>query len=244
MDYRIKKNQIFKKDLPVPNHIRLDVYACKLTFEDYIKYKLEDKVPISCLIISDREIVERFGLENAKKLDWSILNIGKREVPDIKEILLRISPNTFDINESLYKSLSTKISPQDYSEGMRKKYPNREIAINENDNVDLQNVKRKFNTGKIKLEEIVKYWDYFKDKDFTYVLARSDNEPKITNEELKEFMSKFRYTAQIICTFKDLNELIREINDTKDENKKIEILSEISEKILNRTYENTTNYQI
>ena len=49
MEYRIKKNQIFKKQLPVPSHIRHDVYNCKLNFEDYIKYELEDKIPISCL---------------------------------------------------------------------------------------------------------------------------------------------------------------------------------------------------
>ena len=73
MEYRYKRNQIFKKALPVPNHIRGDVYSCRLSFVDYITYDLVGKVPISCLEPSDREIVERFGIEKARKLDWSLL---------------------------------------------------------------------------------------------------------------------------------------------------------------------------
>ena len=96
MGYRIKKSQIFNRLLPVPNHIRLDVYNSKLSFSDFITYNLEDKVPISCLDKRDREIVERFGLEKAKTLDWSLLEVFSREVGDIRVILLSLSPETDD----------------------------------------------------------------------------------------------------------------------------------------------------
>ena len=124
MDYRYKRNQIFKKALPVPNHIKGDVYDCKLSFIDFINYALEDKVPISCLHVSDRQIVQRFGIEKCKKLDWSILSTQTYGKGDIKVILLGLSPETEDLNDALYKALNHKLPPQNYSEGMKKKYPN------------------------------------------------------------------------------------------------------------------------
>ena len=112
MEYRYKRNQILKKALPVPVHIRSDVYRCRLAFVDYIAYDLVDKVPISCLMTADRAIVERFGLEKAKTLDWSLLETSSYGIGDIKEVLLRFSPETEDLNEALYKALNHKLPPR------------------------------------------------------------------------------------------------------------------------------------
>ena len=189
MEYRYKRNQLFRKALPVPNHIRGDVYDCKLSFVDYITYNLEDKVPIACLSFSDRQIVEKFGVETARTLDWSLLEARSREVGDIKEILLRFSKDTEDLNDALYKALNHKLEPQSYSEGMKKKYPNREITIDQNDSLDLQNVKKAFNGGFARLEDIIRYWDYFKDRDLTYALSKDEhNVTKVTDQEVKNFM--------------------------------------------------------
>ena len=236
MEYRIKKNQIFKKQLPVPSHIRHDVYNCKLNFEDYIKYELEGKIPISCLRISDRMIVERFGIERAKQLDWSLLNIAKREVEDIKDVLLRIAPDTLDINDALYKSLNTKLAPENYTEGMRKKYPNREAKINENDSIELQTAKKLYNAGRIDLEYIIKFWDHFKDKDLTFALINDkNNSQRVTDDELKSFMADFKNTASIISKDENIYELIRRINDAANEDEKVGILKSICEKVLSKT---------
>ena len=236
MEYRIKKNQIFKKQLPVPSHIRHDVYNCKLNFEDYIKYELEDKIPISCLRLSDRMIVERFGIEKAKQLDWSLLNIAKREVEDIKDVLLRIAPDTLDINDALYKSLNTKLAPENYTEGMRKKYPNREVKINENDSIELQTAKNRFNAGSIDFETIIMFWDHFKNKDLTFVLINDkENLQRVTDSELKSFMADFKNTVSIISQEENIYELIRRINDAENENEKVGILKLICEKVLSKT---------
>ena len=236
MDYRYKKTQVFRKLLPVPNHIRLDVYNCKLSFTDYITYKLEDKVPITCLNQIDREIVERFGLKRAKTLDWSLLEVVSRELGDIRVILLSLSPETDDLNDALYKTLNHRLPPQDYSKGMKEKYPNRQVEINSNDSIDVETVKKAFNGGYIKINEIIRYWDYFKDRDLTYVLSHDkENTTKVTDKELKEFMKDFRNTASIIISIRNIYELIRSINIKENENERLEILKNLSEEILNKT---------
>ena len=242
MGYRIKKSQIFNRLLPVPNHIRLDVYNSKLSFTDFITYNLEDKVPISCLDKRDREIVERFGLEKAKTLDWSLLEVFSREVGDIRVILLSLSPETDDLNDVLYKSLSQKLPPQDYSEGMKEKYPNRQIQINSSDNPEVENVKKAFNGGFIRLSEIIRYWDYFKDRDLTYILAHDrENLTKVTDKEFKEFMKEFKNTAGIIYNTRNIYELIRSINNNTSEEERLSILKTLSEEILAKTDNNKFN---
>lgn len=236
MDYKYKRNQFFKKALPVPNHIRGDVYSCKLSFVDYITYDLEGKVPVSCLVEADRQIVEKFGIEKAKTLDWSLLEAPSRGIGDIKEILLRFSKDTEDLNDALYKTLNHKLSPLSYSEGMKKKYPNREIEINPNDSSELENMKRAFNNGHIKLIDIINYWDYFKDRDLTYALISDEyNVTKLTDQEVKNFMKEFRYTARVIATNSDIYQLIRKMHTYETEDEKLEILKSVCEEVLERT---------
>lgn len=239
MDYRYKKNQIFRKVLPVPNHIRTDVYDCKLTFVDFIAYNLEDKVPISCLIQTDRDIVEKFGIERAKTLDWSLLEAQTHGVDSIKEILLRFSKETEDLNDALYKALNHKLSPLNYSEGMKKKYPNREIKINENDSMEIQNVKKYFNQGIISLEKIIIYWDYFKDKDLTFALANDSlNTTKLTDKEVKDFMNEFRYCSLFFLNNSDIYELIRKMNTYETEDEKLQAKKSVCEETLDKVDEN------
>lgn len=82
MKYKYSKRQIFGKKLEVPKTILLKVYNCTLTFEEFIEYKLDDKIPISCLKESNRKIVENIGIEKAKTLDWNIIE-GKVFLEDI-----------------------------------------------------------------------------------------------------------------------------------------------------------------
>ena len=238
MEYRYKRNQIFKKALPVPNHIRGDVYSCRLSFVDYITYDLVGKVPISCLEPSDREIVERFGIEKARKLDWSLLETRVWGMEDIKEVLLRFSPETEDLNEALYKALNHKLPPRSYSEGMKKRYPNREVKVNKEDDVELEAAKNSFNAGNISLEMIIRYWDHFKNCDLTYVLANDEyNTTKVTDQEVKNFMREFRKTARVIVNNTNIYELIRKMHTYESEDEKLEVLKTLSEEILAKTDE-------
>ncbi len=236
MEYRYKKNQIFKKVLPVPNHIRLDVYDCKLSFHDYMIYQLEDKVPLSCLNVTDRQIVDRFGLDRAKELDWSLIEVVSYRTGDLKTLLLSLSPETEDLNDTLYKALNHKLAPQDYSKGMKKKYPNREIEIINTDSPELKNIKFAFNNGSIQIMDIIRYWDVFKDKDLTYVLSNDkDNNTKITDKEFKEFMKEFKNTALVIASSKNIYDLLGSIKTSQSEDERLEILKNMCEEILAKT---------
>lgn len=238
MDYRYKRNQIFKKALPVPNHIKGDVYDCKLSFIDFINYDLEDKVPISCLHVSDRQIVQRFGIEKCKKLDWSILSTQTYGKGDIKVILLGLSPETEDLNDALYKALNHKLPPQNYSEGMKKKYPNREVTINKDDPDEVKNAKILFNRGEAELPTIIHYWNYFKDCDLTYVLANDPfNTTKVTDQEVKNFMKEFRQTASVITNNLNIYEIIRKMHTYESEDEKVAVLKSLSEELLAKTDE-------
>jgi len=61
MDYKYKRGQIFGKRLKVPKNILAGVYNCTLSFSEFMEYELEDKIPITCLAIEDRQIVQKFG---------------------------------------------------------------------------------------------------------------------------------------------------------------------------------------
>ncbi len=74
MGYKYQRRQIFGKRLKVPKHILNKVYNCTLSFNEFIEYQLDDKIPISCIIESDRRIVEKFGIDKCKVLDWELIN--------------------------------------------------------------------------------------------------------------------------------------------------------------------------
>ena len=50
MDYKYQRRQIFGKRLKVPKLILYKVYNCTLSFNEYIEYQLDDKIPTSCII--------------------------------------------------------------------------------------------------------------------------------------------------------------------------------------------------
>ena len=91
MEYRYK-NQIFRKKLNAPKYIINKVYNCDLSFSEMIEYKLDDKIPSECLLVSDRKLVQRFGLERCKDLDWELINDRIRSDISIRDILMSIEP--------------------------------------------------------------------------------------------------------------------------------------------------------
>ena len=74
MEYRYKKGQLFKKKLDVPKKILDKVYNHTLSLDEFYKYQLDDKIPISCIIDADRRIIEKFGIEKCRNLDFDLLD--------------------------------------------------------------------------------------------------------------------------------------------------------------------------
>ena len=95
MKYKYKKWQI-GKPLNIPKEIKNMIYENKLSFDDFIKYDLEEKVPISCLNFLDRQIVTKFGIDKSKTLDWELI----RNLSLAQNKLLFIEPNVLDVNKS------------------------------------------------------------------------------------------------------------------------------------------------
>ena len=200
MKYKYKKWQL-GKSLKVPKEIKQDVYDCYLSLEDFIKYNLEDKIPITCLKqYPDREIVEKFGIEKAKTLDLELINKGlysdaffnKPDFHSVEEALLQIEPTVDDLNKALYEKIINYISPQKYSQKMKEKFPNRFIDVSQIDNENQKEIASRFNKGNIKIADIIANWDLLKDKDLSYYLNNDiRNEYEINDSQLKKCMNTY-----------------------------------------------------
>ena len=169
MDYRIKRNQIFKKKLPVPKEIQEQVYNKTLKMEDYIKYDLADKVPLEHIYWGDRAIVERFGAEKLKQLD---LEMYYKNPSRYSSVLMLISPDVSDLNTAFYQKImecSTKglsnpyvpiLRPEEVTPALLEKMSNYFV-----EDVDIHpELKEKFYTGDLSLFDLVRNWHIFKDK--------------------------------------------------------------------------------
>lgn len=198
MNYRYKKGQIFAKKLKVPKPILDAVYGCTLSFDDFIRYELDDKIPTSCLIKEDRLLVEKFGLEKTKTIDWELIEIIKSKEEyhtaittssEIKKVLLELDPNVQDINQAIHEKMQYEITPATYSKKMKKRYKDRLFDL---DSKDLPTKAEQFNAGALSLTAIMDEWEYYKDKDLSYCLKNDHNNRfNIDDSTLKELMNKY-----------------------------------------------------
>lgn len=237
MNYKYQKRQIFGKRLKVPKNILAKVYNCTLSFNEFIEYNLDDKIPISCLEISDRHIVLKFGIKKAKNLDWELLDkqVYYNNI-NFKEILMSINPSVEDLNAYLYELVKDQIKPIDYSSQMKKVYQNRlfEISKEEDDNLNYE--KKRFNNGEISLEDLIRNWSLYKDKDLSYCLQNdSNNKLNITDNQLKDFMNKFENISRLLVDNTDIYQFIHEINSPKSELEKQKYIKNITDNILEKT---------
>ncbi|MCI6627466.1 MAG: hypothetical protein MSH29_04150, partial [Tenericutes bacterium] len=196
--YKYKKGQIFGKKLPVSDDIIELVYTNTLPLNDFLYYKLYDKIPTSCLNSLGQQVVEKFGLEKVKQLDIELLD-SLTWSRNVEELLLNIDSSAIDINEKLYDLVKDKIPPDSYSTRMKQIYKDRLFDSHEIDGVDYRssNVMRLFNRGEISLQELVSNWDLFKDKNLDYCL-KSDrkNSSGVTSDVLKHFMDTYGTIVQ------------------------------------------------
>jgi len=231
MEYKYKRWQLFGKRLNVPKHILNAVYNCTLTFNDYIEYQLDDKIPTSCINEADRKIVERFGIDKCKKLDLELINKTRYKI-NFRDILMSIDSQTEDINYALYELVKDKIIPAEYSLKMKELYPNRIIDINQDDNENIKVLKGDFNYGALTLTEIVSNWELFKNKDLSFCLLNDkNNKNNITDNSLKEFMNNYGALVPLINI--DMYAFINNISSLSSEEEKHNYLKQFTDDILN-----------
>lgn len=236
MNYRYKKGQIFRKKLNLKNDILNKVYECLLTFDEYIKYELDDKIPITCIKESDRIIVEKFGIDKCKSLDWELLNkFGILEQNKIRRALLSIDSHTEDLNSTFYESIKNEIKPSNYSMRMKEKYADRLFDISSVKDDFLRNLMRNFNEGEIGLKTIIEHWNLFKDKDLNYCLLNDQmNKKNITDSDIKQFMSEYETLSHLITENNDIYSVISEISTLISEKEKREYIKKLTDDILKR----------
>lgn len=264
MNYKYKKNQIFGKRLKVPTEILNQIYSNDIKFEDYIKYELEEKIPTTCIREEDRKILEKFGMEKTKKLNWTLLNKKTRyDEPNYRKLLMTIDQSKENPNLELYEIIKDQIPPEKYPEEMKQIYSDRFFdlsTIEKNsskktfDQIGFNleemraaveyDVKSRFNQGRIGINEMIARWNLLKDKDLSYCLAQDPtNEEHITNDELKEVMKNYEQIYKILFNhFRTMNMSysIRLLQDKKTEEEKKEFLKKYTDKILTnlrKTYE-------
>lgn len=246
MDYKYQRRQIFGKRLKVPKHILNKVYNCTLSFNEFIEYQLDDKIPTSCIIKSDRKIVEKFGIDKCKELDWELIN--KRIYDNnisFRDILMSIDSQTEDINHALYELVKDQIKPSDYSSKMSEIYSDRLFEIPKIENYDtydysesrIRNLKNNFNNGEVSLKEIIINWELFKDKDLSFCLLNDENNKNnITDSSLKEFMNNYGTLAPLIVENNDIYAFINTISSLSSKEEKHNYLRQFTDDILNNTY--------
>ncbi len=243
MNYKYKRGQIFGKRLKIPRNILTRVYSNRISFSEFIKYDLEDKIPISCIIETDREIVEKFGIEKCKTLDWELLNKNfYYSSINAKQILLNMDSSTEDLNESLYELVKDEIRPNDYSSQMKERYSDRLFDIQPIDNTEFSYEKGLFNEGKIQLKEILENWELFKDKDLSYCLLKDKNNVNnITNNDVKQLMNKCENLHELIVKNTDIYSFIAEYRECKNNQEENEYIKKFTDDILRQNYRDKIN---
>lgn len=242
MDYKYQRRQIFGKRLKVPKHILKRVYNCSLSFNEFIEYQLDDKIPTSCIVDSDRQIVEKFGIEKSKTLDWELINkiVYYDRSFNFRDILMSIDSQTEDINFALYELVKNQIKPSDYSQKMSEIYSDRLFEISQNyetyDYNKISILKSDFNDGRVSLKEIISNWQLFKDKDLSYCLLNDENNKNnITDSSLKKFMNNYGTLAPLIVENNDIYSFIDTISSLPSEEEKHNYLKQFTDDILNNT---------
>lgn len=247
MDYKYQRRQIFGKKLKVPKLILNKVYNCTLSFNEYIEYQLDDKIPTSCIIESDRKIVEKFGIDKCKELDWELINkrFYYNKNINFRDVLMSIDSQTQDINSALYELVKDEIKPIDYTPKMREIYSDRLFDVSQNNDENLRYIINDFNEGIIGLKEIIYNWDLFKNKDLSYCLLNdNENKSNITDNILKEFMSSYGELASLIVENYDIYTFISDISSLKSEEEKKNFVKQFTDDILSNTKRKYGDYRL
>ena len=235
MYYKHKKWQIFRKKLNINRYVLNHIYDCTLSLSDYVKYQLDGKVPISCIEKSDRLIVEKFGIDRCKELDWEFLDkkVYNWFYIDCRKLLLSIDSKTCDINVTLYNFFKDKLKPSDYSSNMKDFFEGRVFDVSGVKDKNVKLIMTQFNNGEVDLKKIVYHWDLFDDKDLSYCLLKdSRNKYHISDSDLKQFMNDYAMLVPYILEYRDIYVFIVEILSFTDEQERDSYMKHFTDELL------------
>lgn len=256
MAYKYKKFQLFGKKLNVPNSVRDRVYSCTATFYDAIKYNLEDKVPMTCFLDGDRNLIANLPSSIKTKIkdnDVSIVEFLKYKL----EGKIEMSCLETKASKLVEKFGIEKLSTLDWEMITENRFEGALLSIDANVSdlgkalsdrtFDLRSQKMsdfmndyeirfmsEFNVGRSSLREILAYWDICKDKDFSHILEKEGE--SLSAEQIKFVMSKYSKVINIIKKYLNVTELVNKVfNCNKNEQKEHEVIGSYAKKILEGT---------
>lgn len=256
MAYKYKKFQLFGKKLNVPNSVRDRVYSCTATFYDAIKYNLEDKVPMTCFLEGDRNLIANLPSSIKTKIKYNEVSIveflkykleGKIEVSCLETNASKLVKK-FGIEKlrALDWEMITENRLEETLLSIDANVPDLGKALSDR-TFDLRSQKKsdfmndheirfmsEFNVGRSSLHGILAYWDICKDKDFSHILEKEGE--SLSAEQIKYVMSKYSKVVNIIKKYSDVTELVNEVfNCNKNEQKEHEVIGSYAKKILEGT---------
>ena len=268
--YKLKSGigQIFKPNLPVPKEVREAVYKNSLSFDDYIKYDLVDKVPTSVLQQDDhkkmdRFLVEKFGVEKVKNLDWEFLNkLGDYK---FKKVLEKMDGNSADINKSLYQVALDEVGLEErqITDGFVKHFP--WLAELENmegkegdeateasiKNRNIKNISLDYHKGKLSLYQITENWDLLKDKDLSnnsgQTVQVGGETLTITEQNIKDLMTQHHDIYKLFDKRRETNgeNIFKYIQSDNTVEKNVmmrEFVAPLSKNLSNQEYATLSKY--
>lgn len=218
MDYRYKKSQFWRKKLPVPDEIIEKVYKGNLALNDFFKYDLVDKIPVECLGIYERELIQRFGVDVLRDLDWEMYYKSYQ----YHKLLMQIEPNVLDLNMEFYKAIAKPdkynfLKPESVTE--RFKETMSELFVEDLDIPD--DVKREYYSRNLDIFTVIEYWEQFKNKDLQQRLDHYNRDIDI--DKFISMMNEYPEVAKLVRTQTDIIKISEELysSQTKDEKEKV-----------------------
>lgn len=236
MYYRYKRNQFWKKTLPVSKEIREKVYGSRLTFEELVKYDLVDKIPVSCLTSDDRALVEKFGVDKLKDFDWEMYHFDRFSY---HRVLMNVDGATSDINLSFYQEIvnvtyasdrdrySQALNPSNTTAKFREKMSKYFV-----DDLNIPNeVKEQYYKKELSIFTIIRYWEQLKDKHLNNRLEYYSRQVDIDKFTL--MMNEYPEIASIVRTIEDITRLSDSLySGLKTEKDKDDIVTEFCQTII------------
>ena len=191
MAYREKWWQLGRKKLKFPSSVIKEINDRTVSLEDYLYHKMyEQGVGIDCIIESERQVAEKFGIEKLKNLDMELIITLRGRIDCMKILLDDISESVEDVNLALYDAVKDLIQPSLYSTAMREVYRDRVLEV-DTDDEDLRRLKSNFENGYLDIRRIIDNWQLLKDKNLSLCLSHDENNKNVglTDSELKKFMN-------------------------------------------------------
>lgn len=215
MAYKYKRSQIFAKTLDVPKDIRNRIYNNQITLEEYVKYELNGKIPLSCLFETDRKIVEKFGFEKCRVLDFDLIrNYFMYRPINIYEELLKLDYIPDNLNHFIYDLVGDKVYLDSYTPGMKEYFKNRFFGEGE---VTEENktLVAEYMSGYVRLEDLLRHWNLFKYKDLDYALKRDyyNENYNLTTEDVHRFMDSYSTLLELALPRVNVYEFISTLID-------------------------------